>query len=181
MQTLTLDNYKPEEIKEMSMIEITYELMKAQKQPFEFSELVKKVAEIREMSEEEVMERVSYLYTDLNIDGRFISLGDNRWGLRTWYPYEQAEEEVTQTVRRKKAKKVDEDDLDVELDEDFDDFDEEVDDEFEDLEDELDELVSEEDESDEDFDLDLDEDSDEDEEDADIEEEDFEEDEDDTL
>ncbi|WP_084787580.1 DNA-directed RNA polymerase subunit delta [Anaerobacillus alkalidiazotrophicus] len=178
---MTLDNYKPEEIKEMSMIEITYELMKAQKQPFEFSELVKKVAEIREMSEEEVMERVSYLYTDLNIDGRFISLGDNRWGLRTWYPYEQAEEEVTQTVRRKKAKKVDEDDLDVELDEDFDDFDEEVDDEFEDLEDELDELVSEEDESDEDFDLDLDEDSDEDEEDADIEEEDFEEDEDDTL
>ncbi|WP_084034750.1 DNA-directed RNA polymerase subunit delta [Anaerobacillus alkalilacustris] len=178
---MTLDNYKPEEIKEMSMIEITYELMKAQKQPFEFSELVKKVGEIREMSEEEVMERVSYLYTDLNIDGRFISLGDNRWGLRTWYPYEQADEEVTQTVRRKKAKKVDEDDLDVELDEDFDDFEEEVDDEFEDLEDELDELVSDEDESDEDFDLDLDEDSDEDEEDAELEEEEFEEDEDGIL
>ncbi|MCT8140074.1 DNA-directed RNA polymerase subunit delta [Anaerobacillus sp. CMMVII] len=153
---MTLNEYTPEEIKEMSMVEISYELMKSEKQPFLYGDLVKRVAEIKGMSESEVMDRISYLYTDLNVDGRFICLGENRWGLRTWYPYEQADEEITPTVRRKKAKKVDDDDLDIDLDEDFDDLEEDLDDEFEDLEDELDELVSEENE-DEDFDLDLDE------------------------
>lgn len=167
MPALTLNNYKPEEIKEMSMIEITFELMKEKKQPIVFNDLLKQIQEIKQLSEEEVMDRISYLYTDLNIDGRFICLGENRWGLRTWYPYEQAEEEVTPTVRRKKAKKTDDDDIDVELDEDFDDFEEELDDDYEDLEDELDELVNDESEdTDEEFDLDIDE------EEADIEDED---------
>lgn len=155
-----LNEYTPEEIQEMSMVEIAFELMRNEKQPFVFGDLVKRVAEIKGMSESEVMDRISYLYTDLNVDGRFISLGENKWGLRTWYPYEQADEEVTQTIRRKKAKKsVDDDDLDIDLDEDFDDLDEDLDDEYEDLEDELDELVSEENE-DEDFDLDIDSDDD---------------------
>lgn len=159
MQTLKLNEYKPEQINEMSMIEITYELMKEQREPFVFNDLMKRVAEIKGMSEEEVMERISFLYTDLNIDGRFICIGENRWGLRTWYPYEQIEEEVTQTVRRKKTKKAAAEE--VELDEDFDDLEEELDDEFEDLEDELDELVSDEDDDEEeDVDLDLDDDED---------------------
>lgn len=155
---MTLNEYTPEEIKEMSMVEIAYDLMKDEKQPFVYGDLVKRIAEIKGMSENEVMDRISYLYTDLNVDGRFICLGDNRWGLRTWYPYEQAEEEVTQTVKRKKAKKKgDDDDLDIDLDEDFDDLEDELDDEFEDLEDELDELVSDEDDDD-DVDIDLDDD-----------------------
>lgn len=157
--TVTFSNLSNEEIQEMSLVEIAYELMKQEKQPFLFHDLVKRAAEIKGISKEVVAERISYLYTDLNVDGRFISLGENRWGLRTWYPYEQAEEEVTQTVKRKKSKRVDDDeeDLEIELDEDFDDLDEELDDEFEDIEDELDDLISEEDEESEDFDLDLDE------------------------
>lgn len=159
MSILTLNEYTPHEIEEMSMVEIAYELMKGEKQPFAFADLVKRVAEIKGMEEAEVMKRISYLYTDLNIDGRFICLGENRWGLRTWYPYEQADEEVTQTVRRKKAKRTDEDEeLDIDLDEDFDDLDGDLDDEYEDLEDELDDLVNDENEEDEDFDLDIEED-----------------------
>lgn len=154
---MALNEYKQEEIIEMSMIEIAFELMKEEKQPFAFGDLIKLIAEIKGLSESEVMDRISYLYTELNIDGRFITLGDNRWGLRTWYPYEQADEEVVQTVRRKKAKKnADDDEIDVELDEDFDVLDEELDDEYEDLEDELDELVNDENE-DEEFDIDIDE------------------------
>ncbi|RXJ02725.1 DNA-directed RNA polymerase subunit delta [Anaerobacillus alkaliphilus] len=156
---MTLNEYTPEEISEMSMVEIAYELMRNEKQPFAFGDLVKRVAEIKGLSEEYVSERISYLYADLNIDGRFIALGENRWGLRTWYPYEQADEEVTQTVRRKKKKAEDDEDLEIELDEDFDDLDGDLDDEYEDLEDELDDLVSEENEE-EDFDLDLDEEED---------------------
>ncbi len=153
---MTLNEYTPQEIEEMSMVEIAFELMKTEKQPFAFADLVKRVAEIKGLSESSVLDQISYLYTDLNIDGRFICLGENRWGLRAWYPYEQSEEEVTPTVRRKKAKVTD-DDLDIDLDEDFDDLEEELDDEFEDLEDELDDFINDEDETEDDFDIDLDE------------------------
>lgn len=146
---MALNGYKPEEIKELSMLEITFELLKNEKHPFVFNDLVKRVAKIKGMSESDVKGRISFLYTDLNVDGRFIALGDNKWGLRTWYPYDQAEEEVTQTIKRKKAKKA-EDKAALELEED-------LDDEYEDLEDELDELVSDEDD-DEDDDDDEDED-----------------------
>lgn len=153
---VSLKGYSPEEIKEASMVEIAFELMKEKKQPFTYGDLVKQVAEIKAMPQEEVMERISYLYTDLNIDGRFISLGENRWGLRSWYPFEQADEEVTQTVRRKKAKKEIEDEDDFIEDED------DLVDEYEDLEDELDELANDEDsEEDDDEDEDIEEDLDE--------------------
>lgn len=132
------------------MIEITYELMKTEKQTFLFKDLIKRVAKLKGMNESEVKERISYLYTDLNIDGRFIALGENRWGLRTWYPYDESDEEITQTVRRKKAKKAADDKAALDLNAGFDDIDEDLEDEFEDLEDELDELVSDEDDDDED-------------------------------
>ncbi|WNF37260.1 DNA-directed RNA polymerase subunit delta [Bacillaceae bacterium IKA-2] len=149
---LALSKYKKEELKEMPMIEITYELMKTEKQTFLFKDLIKRVAKLKGMNESEVTDRISYLYTDLNIDGRFISLGENRWGLRTWYPYDESDEEITQTVRRKKAKKAADDKAALDLNAGFDDIDEDLEDEFEDLEDELDELVSEEDDDDEDVD-----------------------------
>lgn len=152
---MALSDYKKEEIKEMPMIEITYELLKNnEKQPLLFKDIIKRVAKLKGMNESAVTDRISYLYTDLNIDGRFIALGENRWGLRTWYPYDESDEEVTQTVRRKKAKKAADDKAALDLNAGFDDIDEDLEDEFEDLEDELDELVSEEDDDDDDDDED---------------------------
>lgn len=140
---MSLTGYSPEEIKEMSMVEVAYELMVETKQPFTYGDLINKVAEIKEMSQEEVLERISYLYTDLNIDGRFTSIGENRWGLRSWYKYENPEEEVTQTVKRNKAAKSTDEEDEFLVDEE---------DEYEDLGDQLDELASEEDGLDDDDD-----------------------------
>jgi DNA-directed RNA polymerase subunit delta len=154
---LSLELYSKEQLKEMSLIEIAYESLKNSKQAVSFNELLNEIAAALELSEEEVRARIAQFYTDLNIDGRFLALGDNRWGLRVWYPVDTVEEEVVTTVKpkKKKAKKaVNQDDVDFEdfedVDEDFDDFDDYNDDDdelIEDDEDELDDV----DEADEEF------------------------------
>ncbi|MCM3714234.1 DNA-directed RNA polymerase subunit delta [Halalkalibacter oceani] len=145
---MNFDAMTKEEIQEVPMVEIAYAIMKEERNPFDYYDLMKKVAELKGMTDEEVEARIANLYTDMNIDGRFHSLGDNRWGLKSWYPLEQAEEEITTPVKpRRKAKAVDDEDID--LDEDFDEYE----DEYEDLEDELDEISNEEDaDEEEDFD-----------------------------
>jgi DNA-directed RNA polymerase subunit delta len=137
-----------EELLEMSMVEIAFEIMKESKNPFDYYDLAKQVAALKGMSEEELNERIAFLYTDMNIDGRFHSLGDNRWGLKSWYPLEQAEEEITTPVKPRKKAKAELDDVDT-MDDDFEDYE----DEYEDLEDELDEIADDDDlDDDDDFD-----------------------------
>ncbi|WP_430115840.1 DNA-directed RNA polymerase subunit delta [Neobacillus rhizosphaerae] len=157
MPKLSLAQYSKEELQELSLIEMAHEYLKNSKQPITFNELVKEITNAVGMSQEEIRSRLAQFYTDMNIDGRFLSLGENRWGLRVWYPVDTAEEEVVTAVKpkKKKAKKVvDEDEI-----EDFDEIDEEEYDEIDDFADEDDLLDDDDDlEIDEDEDLELDED-----------------------
>jgi DNA-directed RNA polymerase subunit delta len=169
VRELSLKHYSKEQLMEMSFIEIAYELLVEKKQAVPFVELLNEIAAIKNLSEQEVKERVAQFYTDLNIDGRYMALGENRWGLRFWYPVDHIEEEIVPVVKpkKKKAKKVKDEDLELEdYDEveeeeelEFDDFEEDdvLDDDFE--EDELDDAEDEEDilEDDDDYDLDDDE------------------------
>lgn len=134
------------------MIEIAYDILKAEKSTLSYNDLLNRVVELKGMTEQERERRISYLYTNLNVDGRFVCLGDNMWGLRTWYLIEKLEEDIiTAKPARKKGKATLDDEEDV-FEEDFEEYEE---DEFEDLEDELDELSDEEDQDEfEDEDLD---------------------------
>ncbi len=135
------------EIQEVSMVEVAFEIMKKERTPFDYYDLVKRVAEVKGMTKNEVKEKIANLYTDMNIDGRFHSLGDNRWGLKSWYPLEQSEEEITTPVKvRKKTKAKKADLVAGVLDDGFEDYE----DEYEDLEDELDEITNDDDDDDDD-------------------------------
>ncbi|MES5952655.1 DNA-directed RNA polymerase subunit delta [Bacillus fungorum] len=153
--------YSPEELKECSMIEVVHSVLGDKRQATTFNELVQEIAQVLGLSQEQVNAKLAQFYTDLNIDGRFINLGENRWGLRSWYPYEQIDEEILPQPKPKKKRKVEEDGFDdyIEEDEDFDDADVNED-EDEDVED-LDKVLEEEDGDDDDLD-DLDEDEDDD-------------------
>ncbi|MDL0419752.1 DNA-directed RNA polymerase subunit delta [Caldibacillus thermoamylovorans] len=178
---MSLENLTQEQLQEMSLIEIAYELLYDRKQPMHLNDLVDEVAKLLGATKEEVQANIAQFYTDLNIDGRFLNVGGNIWGYKGWYPVEQYEDDFVPTVRSKKKKaKVDEveddfeeleedlveyeEDLDEFIDEDEDEFVEEddledIDDVFEDDED----IVEEEDEEliiDEEFEEELDDEED---------------------
>ncbi|WP_408008657.1 DNA-directed RNA polymerase subunit delta [Pseudalkalibacillus sp. A8] len=131
-----LDTYSKEELKEIPMLEIAYHILKDNKKPTPFTELMDQVSKMRNLTPEEQKQRVAQFYTDINIDGRFVCMGDNQWGLKVWYPVESSDEELATTIKPKKRKKVkaqlDEDE------EDFEDFEDDLDEEFDNLEDDFD-------------------------------------------
>lgn len=77
---------------ELSMIEVSREILHEKGEPMAFADLTNAVQSFLDKSDEEIRERLPQFYTDLNIDGSFISLGDNMWALRSWYPYESIDE-----------------------------------------------------------------------------------------
>ncbi|MRX71099.1 DNA-directed RNA polymerase subunit delta [Bacillus lacus] len=158
---MSLKQYSPEQLKEMAMVEVAYDLLKDNnKQPIPFSELVDRISSLLGLSKEQVAEKIAQFYTDLNIDGRFIILQENNWGLRNWYPYDQMEEEaqpVAKAKKKKSKKAVDDEELedfdeveeeDLDFDDDLDVFEE--DDALDD-----DDLVEDDEDEDEDIDEDL--------------------------
>lgn len=102
---------------ELSMIEVAHAILAQHGETMAFADLVNEVQQYLGKSDEEIRERISQFYTDLNIDGSFISLGDNTWGLRAWYPYdsideatvgetEDSDEDDDEKARRKKHHRV---------------------------------------------------------------------------
>lgn len=131
---MKLRELSKEELIEESFVDLTYAMLEETHETRTYSELVAEIENLLGLSKEDMKARLVQFYTDLNIDGRFLILGENRWGLREWYPVEQIEEESAPTVkvRKKKAKTQEEDDfddLDLEHEDEleFDDFDEDDD------------------------------------------------------
>ncbi|MGX9290256.1 DNA-directed RNA polymerase subunit delta [Bacillus sp. A015] len=141
---MSLKEYSQEQLKQMSLVELAYEIFRDSKTPITFSELIDEMIRLQGIQKSDLDDRLAQFYTDLNIDGRFISLGDQRWGLRSWYPVDQIEEEVQPAVKTKAKKKKTKAAV---VEEDFDEIEEEE--EIEELEEDLD-LV----EDDDDLDLD---------------------------
>lgn len=82
--------------KELAMINVAKAVLDNVHDLMHFNDLLAEVSEFLEMSDEDIEKEMGQFYTDLNIDGRFISLGENRWGLREWYPVDSINEELTQ-------------------------------------------------------------------------------------
>lgn len=98
---------------ELSMIEVAHAILEQRGDIIDFSDLVNQIQNFLEKADSDIRDILPQFYTDLNIDGSFISLGDNRWGLRAWYPIDSIDEEISSideddedTPHRKKRKKV---------------------------------------------------------------------------
>lgn len=117
MYYLELTVFEGVDRSELSMIEVAHAILEQHGEVMAFSDLVNELQNYLEKEDKDIREQLPQFYTDLNIDGSFISLGDNYWGLRSWYPIDSIDEEVSSFTddlddedeaprRKKKRKKV---------------------------------------------------------------------------
>ncbi|KYQ86158.1 MULTISPECIES: DNA-directed RNA polymerase subunit delta [Thermoactinomyces] len=110
------DNLAVERVRETAMVDLAYDLLKQKGEAMLYRDIMDEVSSMKGFTKEEAEHYIAQLYTEINIDGRFVCVGRNLWGLREWYPTDQATDSAV-------AANVKEDDEYHDLDEEL--FDEE--------------------------------------------------------
>lgn len=93
---MELEVFAGQEKSELSMIEVARAILETRGRDHEmyFSDLVNEIQNYLEKSDAQIRQALPFFYSDLNTDGSFIPLGDNKWGLRSWYAIDEIDEEV---------------------------------------------------------------------------------------
>ncbi len=78
------ENYKNE-----SMVDVAYSSLVGFAKVVSFSELYDDVCAKLELTDEEKKNNISRFYTNLSLDGRFVTLGNNFWDLRKNQTYDK--------------------------------------------------------------------------------------------
>ncbi|KHE67798.1 DNA-directed RNA polymerase subunit delta [Halobacillus sp. BBL2006] len=102
---MSLKELSQEQIDEISMIELATIILEEEREAIDFNEIFNRIASMKGFSEKQKEEYIAQFYTDMNIDGGFMTIGTNRWGLKRWYPVEQMEEEIANLPQKRKKKK----------------------------------------------------------------------------
>ncbi|RKD23236.1 DNA-directed RNA polymerase subunit delta [Ammoniphilus oxalaticus] len=163
---------------DVALVDISYEVLNQANKSMTYREIFQNAAQLKGLTDEELMNLIPQVYTEMNLDGRFICISPGQWGLKKWYTSEAIEESV-EALARKKGIDDDDEDYGIEGEDEVveevfadaeafktkkssrvkDDDDEEDDDEEEDLEEDLEfDDEEEEEEEEEGFDEEYDED-----------------------
>ncbi len=70
-----------DKLKSLAMLEVAETLLKEHKEPMTIQQLMKSVAEIKEISTEDV-DRLTQLYMDITQSAKFVYCGDDQWDLK---------------------------------------------------------------------------------------------------
>ena len=72
-----------------SLLDLAYDYVNESNGSVTFKALWKAVVKAKGLSEEEANQKVSQFYTTLLLDGRFVTLGENKWDLRTRHTFDK--------------------------------------------------------------------------------------------
>lgn len=95
MNKLELKQFEDKHIDEIAMIDVAKAVLEQKGEVMTFADILEDVSKFLKISDKDLERRVPQFYTDINVDGEFISLGENSWGLRTWYPVDSINEVLT--------------------------------------------------------------------------------------
>lgn len=93
---MELNVFAGQEKSELSMIEVARAILEERGRDNEmyFNDLVNEIQNYLGKTNSEIRAALPIFYSDLNVDGSFIPLGENKWGLRSWYAIDEIDEEV---------------------------------------------------------------------------------------
>jgi DNA-directed RNA polymerase subunit delta len=89
-----------DQAKEMPMVDLAFIVLKAANTPFYYRDLMLEIAKIKGFSDDQVMQVIAQLYTEINVDGRFACVGNNLWGLKRWYPIDNKSDDAMGNSKR---------------------------------------------------------------------------------
>ena len=72
-----------------SLLDYAYDYVSGQSQQSKFEDIWAYCVEQAGLSKEEANNKVSRFYTNLMLDGRFVTLGENEWDLRVRHKFEK--------------------------------------------------------------------------------------------
>ena len=110
-----------------SKTDIAYRLMSKKKKERNFYDLWEDVkAELAKVVDPEELENIdediSFFYTNLTLDGRFVNVGDNKWNLRERVTFDKVHIDMNDIYAEEEEEEIlDEDDKDEYVTDDFDD------------------------------------------------------------
>ncbi|QXE01176.1 DNA-directed RNA polymerase subunit delta [Terribacillus sp. DMT04] len=134
-----LKEYSQEELADFSLVELTNLILEDENKATDYRDIFNKIVEIKQFSADQRDDELLRFYTDLNVDGRFMTGGSNLWGLKSWYSVDQFDEDVTVEPTKKRKKRAADEDEDLDdLEEDFTLDEEGFDEDFGDEEDDID-------------------------------------------
>lgn len=109
---MSLKDFNNEQLKNKAMLELARHILEDTNKALPFQEIYDQVAKLKGFTKKEKDANIAQFFTELNVDGRFMTPGSNTWGLKRWYPVDQADEEVTPAPKKKSkaAKKAEEED-----------------------------------------------------------------------
>ena len=75
-----------------SMTDVAYDLMSSKKRPVSFQKLWQDVSKITKVSSD----LIARFYSDLTLDGRFVSLKDNKWDLKNRRKFAESQFDISE-------------------------------------------------------------------------------------
>ena len=105
--------------KNMSMVDVAFELMPKKKKAMNFYKLWQEVSEVKGFSEEEAEEKESLFYTNITLDGRFITTGENNWDLRSRHKFNEVHIDMNDIYNDEEESEEVEDDDDSTIEDDY--------------------------------------------------------------
>ena len=102
-------------------IDVAYDYLKAQKRSVSFRDLWQVVKDQLGFNDAQAQKKISQFYTDLTLDGRFTSLANNVWDLKSNHKFDEVFIDTANLVDEDSDDEdeieQDSDELDMELDE----------------------------------------------------------------